>query len=77
MYRINSCTKPEGVFNGDLPPSDVAIEQLLETTLSATPTSILRELSVKLQEAIVSALSAERTTRARIRYIRDIDSLFT
>ncbi|KAK7218354.1 hypothetical protein V2G26_006357 [Clonostachys chloroleuca] len=54
LYRMNSmserCTAAERLFDGTLPPSDAAIDQLLQATLSASPVTTLRGLPTELQE---------------------------
>uniref|UniRef100_A0A0B7JNX3 Uncharacterized protein n=1 Tax=Bionectria ochroleuca TaxID=29856 RepID=A0A0B7JNX3_BIOOC len=81
LYRMNSrserCTAAERLFDGTLPPSAAAIDQLLQATLSVSPVTTLRGLPTELQEKVVDNLAAGPVERARMRCILDIGSPFT
>jgi hypothetical protein len=81
MYRINSeverYTEPKRLFDGTHPPSDEAIELLLQATQTSAPTSSLRKLPVELQNAILDKVSAGPIESARIGCLLDAGSVFT
>lgn len=81
MYRINSelerYTEPKCLFNGIHPPSDEAIELLLQATQTSAPTTPLRKLPVELQDAILDEVSAGPIESARVGCLLDAGSAFT
>ncbi|RMZ70452.1 Fatty acid hydroxylase [Pyrenophora seminiperda CCB06] len=81
VYRINSkiarYTKPSRLFNGTDPPSDEAIELLLQATQIRPPTAPLRKLPIELQDMILEKISAGPIERARFGCLLDAGSVFT
>ncbi|KAF2453071.1 hypothetical protein BDY21DRAFT_388296 [Lineolata rhizophorae] len=80
LYRINSelerYTEPKRLFDGTGPPSDEAIELLLQATQTSAPTASLRKLPVELQNAILDKVSAGPIERARVGCLLDAGSVF-
>jgi hypothetical protein len=81
LYRINSelerYTEPKRLFNGMHPPSDEAIELLLQATQTSASTAPLRKLPVELQDAILDNVSAGPIESARVGCLLDAGSVFT
>ncbi|KAF1358979.1 hypothetical protein EJ07DRAFT_122120 [Lizonia empirigonia] len=81
LYRINSelerYTEPKRLFDGMHPPSDEAIELLLQATQTSASTAPLRKLPVELQDAILDKVSAGPIESARVGCLLDAGSVFT
>ncbi|KAF2254866.1 hypothetical protein BU26DRAFT_514692 [Trematosphaeria pertusa] len=81
LYQINSelkkYTEPMRLFDGTHPPSDEAIELLLQATQTSPPTAPLRKLPVELQDAIFDKVSAGPIESARVGCLLDAGSIFT
>ncbi|KAL9097942.1 MAG: hypothetical protein Q9165_000268 [Trypethelium subeluteriae] len=75
LYRINSelerYTEPKRLFDGTHPPSDEAIELLLQATQTSATTAPLRKLPVELQDAILDEVSEGPMESARIGCLLD------
>jgi hypothetical protein len=80
LYRIDSelerYTEPERLFDGMHPPSDEAIELILQATQTSAPTAPLRNLPVELQDAILNRVSAGPIESARVGCPLDAGSIF-
>jgi hypothetical protein len=81
LYRINSelerYTEPKRLFDGTHPPSDEAIELLLQATQTSAPLAPLRKLPVELQDAILDMVSAGAIEGAKVGCLLDAGSVFT
>jgi hypothetical protein len=81
MYRINSenerYIEPERLFDGTYPPSDEAIDLLLQATQTSAPTTPLQKLPVELQDAILEKVSAGPIESARIGCLLNAGSVFS
>lgn len=81
LYRVGGgserCTQPERLFDGVLPPSDAAIELLLEATRIQAPETPLHGLAVELQDIILDNVSKGPIERAKVGCLLDIGSPFT
>ncbi|CAA9965498.1 hypothetical protein PTMSG1_08857 [Pyrenophora teres f. maculata] len=81
LYRIDSererYTEPMRLFDGIYPPSDEAIEILLQATQTSASTAPLRKLPVELQDAILDKVSAGPIESARVGCLLDAGSVFT
>lgn len=80
LYQINSelerYTEPKPLFDGTQPPSDEAIELLLEATQTSAPNSPLCKLPIELQDAILDKVSAGPIESARVSCLLDAGSVF-
>ena len=81
LYHINSelerYTEPKRLFDGTHPPSDEAIELLLQATQTSATTAPLRKLPIELQDAILDNVSEGPIESARIGCLLDAGSVFT
>ncbi|EOA86443.1 hypothetical protein ACJQWK_06207 [Exserohilum turcicum] len=81
LYRINSefekYTEPKRLFDGTNPPSDEAIELLLQATHTSAPTTPLHKLPIELQDAILDKVSAGPIESARVGCLLDAGTNFT
>ncbi|KAF1959988.1 hypothetical protein CC80DRAFT_314213 [Byssothecium circinans] len=80
LYRMNRqlerYTEPRRLFDGTHPPSDDAIELLLQATQTSIPKSPLHKLPVELQDAIIDKVSAGPIESARVGCMLDAGSVF-
>jgi hypothetical protein len=80
LYRINSeyerYTGPYRLFDGQHPPSDEAIELLLQSVQQSFKLPILRKMPIELQDSILDEVSAGPIERARIGCLLDAGSKF-
>jgi hypothetical protein len=81
LYRINKeverYTEPKRLFDGMQPPSEEAIELLLQATQTSASTAPLHKLPVELQDAILDKVSAGPIESARVGCLLDAGSVFT
>ncbi|KAI1336540.1 hypothetical protein F5Y15DRAFT_394112 [Xylariaceae sp. FL0016] len=81
FYRIDSeserCTSPERLFDGTLPPSNAAMEQLLEAVQNSGPMTTLNKLPVEVQDGILDYVSVGPIQRAVVGCLLNIGSPFT
>jgi hypothetical protein len=81
LYRINKenerYTEPKQLFDGTNPPSDEAIDLLLQATQTSARTIPLHKLPVELQDAILDKVSAGPIESARMGCLLDAGSVFT
>lgn len=82
LYRMNSelerYTEPKRLFDGTHPPSDEAIELLLQATQTSTSAHVapLHKLPIELQDAILDKVSAGPIESARVGCLLDAGSAF-
>ena len=80
LYRISNdftrCTNPKRLFDNINPPSDEAIELLLEATQTSAPTALIHRLPVELQDMILDKVSAGPVDAARVGCILGAGSNF-
>jgi hypothetical protein len=80
LYRISQkrpiYTKPTPLFDGTTPPSDEAIELLLQATQTSAPATPLSKLPTELQDMIIDKVSAGPIESARISCLLNIGSVF-
>ncbi|KAI0157207.1 hypothetical protein GGR57DRAFT_461240 [Xylariaceae sp. FL1272] len=80
LCRINRdsaiYTKPERLFNGYDPPSEEAMQMLLEATYVSFSKTAIHLLPVELQDHILDNVSAWPVERARVSCILGIGSIF-
>jgi hypothetical protein len=80
LYRISNDfirhTNPKRLFDGTNPPSDEAIELLLEATQTSAPTALIHRLPVELQDMILDKVSAGPVDAARVGCILGAGSNF-
>ncbi|KAF1840530.1 uncharacterized protein K460DRAFT_349078 [Cucurbitaria berberidis CBS 394.84] len=81
LYRINSeverYTESKRLFDGTYPPSEEAIEILLQATQTNILTTPLHKLPIELQDAILDKVSAGPIESARVGCLLDAGSVFT
>ncbi|KAF2497955.1 hypothetical protein BU16DRAFT_525535, partial [Lophium mytilinum] len=80
LCRINSdserCSKTGRLFDGTNPPSEEAIDLILQATQKSLPATPIRYLPVELQDMILDRVSASPIESARIGCILNIGSDF-
>lgn len=80
LYQISSesvrYTKPERLYDGTHPPSNEAINLLLEATQTSLPTSPIHDLPIELQDMILDHVSAGPIERAKVSCKLNIGSSF-
>lgn len=81
LYRINSeqerYTDPKRLLDGINPPSDEALETLLQATQNSVSKNPLRKLPIEVQDAILNQVSAGPIESARVGCLLDAGSAFT
>jgi len=80
LCRINWYTEryttPKRLFDGTNPPSDEAVELLLEATQTDPITTFISKFPTELQDLILDFVSVGRIERARVGCILDVGSNF-
>jgi len=80
LYRTNDqfhrCTEPTRLLDGIHPPSDEAVEILLQATQTRAPDSPLHKLPLELQDAVLDEVSAGPIESARVGCLLGIGSTF-
>ena len=81
LYRISYdseiYTKPERLFDGYGPPSEEALQLLLEATCGGFTRTLTKQLPIELQDLILDNVSAGPIERARVGCILECGSIFT
>ncbi|KAI3338038.1 hypothetical protein F4824DRAFT_96901 [Ustulina deusta] len=80
LYRIKNdseiYTKPERLFDGYEPPSEEALQLLLEATYGRFTGTLTHRLPIELQDRILDNVSAGPIERARVGCILECGSIF-
>ncbi|PVI02626.1 hypothetical protein DM02DRAFT_653291 [Periconia macrospinosa] len=75
--HIHQDTKPKRLFDGTQPPSNEAIDLLLEATQTRPPTTLMHKLPIELQDMILNKVSAGPIESAKVGCMLNTGSVFT